>query len=408
MHRRRLMALLVVAAAVLAITSVGRPFARGLFFVIRAADMRGTVRTLADAGVRRPTERLIEIDMPVPANGTMSGRLYAAAGRPRRMVLLVPGFHPAGIDEPRLIAFARELAASGIAVVTPDVPELSRFEITPAITDRIEAAAVWLSRQSSAPDAAARDGRIGLLGMSFSGGLTVVAAGRPSLRDRVAYVLSIGGHDDLARVLRYLCLGAEARPPRQLRLPQAPTDDGGAEAIFARRPDDYGVAVFLLGVADRVVPRPQVDALRAAVKRSLAASAHERDGHPRDEPEAAALRKLAARLPEPAATLLRYVNDRDVVRLGARLLPHVRAYADDPALSPAKSPKPAAPLFLLHGTEDNVIPSLEAEYLADQVRGQTPVRLLMTNVISHAGMAHAPRAGEVLRLAGFWGDLLSR
>jgi len=288
------------------------------------------------------------------------------------------------------------------------VPELSRFEIAPAITDRIEAAAVWLSRQSSRPDAAAGDGRIGLLGLSFSGGLTVVAAGRPSLRDRVAYVLSVGGHDDLPRVLRYLCLGAEARPPRQLRLPQAPADDGGAEPIFARRPDDYGVAVFLLGVADRVVPRPQVGALRAAVRRSLAASAHERDGQPRDEREVAALRQLAARLPEPAATLLRYVNDRDVVHLGARLLPHVRAYAGDPALSPAKSPKPAAPLFLLHGADDNVIPSLEAEYLADQVRGQTPVRLLMTNVISHASIGRAPRAGEVLRLAGFWGDLLSR
>ena len=102
------------------------------------------------------------------------------------------------------------------------------------------------------------------------------------------------------------------------------------------------------------------------------------------------------------------MNDRDVVHLGARLLPHVRAYASDPALSPSQSPKPAAPLFLLHGTEDNVIPALEAEYLADQVRGQIPVRLLMTGVLSHTAVAHVPGAGEVLRLAGFWGELLSR
>jgi dienelactone hydrolase len=407
MRGRGLRALLVIVAIVLGITVVGRPYARGLSFVVRASDMQGLARKLADAGVRRPTERRIDIDLPATTPGTMAGRLYSPAGRPRRMVLLVPGFHPAGIDEPRLVAFAREIAASGIAVVTPDIPELSRFEIAPAITDRIEAAAVWLFKQSRQPDAAG-DGRIGLLGLSFSGGLTVVAAGRPSLRDRVAYVLSVGGHDDLPRALRYLCLGAEARPPRQLRLPQASADAGGAEAIFARRPDDYGVAVFLLGVADRVVPRTQVAALRAAVRRSLAASAQERDGHPRDEQEAAALRKLAATMPQPAATLLRYVNDRDVVHLGARLLPHVRAYAGDPALSPAKSPKPAAPLFLLHGTEDNVIPSLEAEYLADQVRGQTPVRLLMTTAISHVSIDRSPRAGEVLRLAGFWGDLLSR
>ena len=407
MHGRRLAALLAIVATVLGITFVGRPFARGLFFVVRAADMQGTLRTLADAGVRRPTERRVDIDVPLPISGTMPGRLYSTTDRPRRMALLVPGFHPAGIDEPRLVALARELAASGVAVVTPDVPELSRFEISPAITDRIEAAALWLSRQASGPEAAG-DGRIGLLGMSFSGGFSVVAAGRPSLRDRVAYVLSVGGHDDLTRVLRYLCLGAEARPSGQLRLSNAPDDPGGTEQILARRPDDYGVAVLLLGVADRLVPRPQVEALRAAVRQSLEASAREGDGRSAAREDTAGRRALTSRLPEPAATLLRYVNDRDVVHLGARLLPHARAYASDPGLSPSKSPKPSAPLFLLHGTEDNLIPSLEAEYLADQVRGQTPVRVLMTGGLSRPGVDRTPSAGEVLGLAGFWGDLLSR
>jgi hypothetical protein len=36
------------------------------------------------------------------------------------------------------------------------------------------------------------------------------------------------------------------------------------------------------------------------------------------------------------------------------------------------------------------------------------VRLLMTTAISHVSIDRSPRAGEVLRLAGFWGDLLSR
>jgi dienelactone hydrolase len=404
MHGRRLAVVLAIVAAVLGVSVVGRPFARGLFFVVRAENMQGMMRTLADAGVRHPAEHRIDIAIMRPTNGSMPGRLYSTAGRPRRMVLLVPGFHPAGIDEPRLVALARALAGAGVAVVTPDVPELSRFEISAAITDRIEAAALWLSNQASRPEAAAGDGRIGLLGMSFSGGFSVVAAGRASLQDRVAYVLSIGGHDDLTRVLRYLCLGTEARPPRQLRFSTAPGDDG--EKILARRPDDYGIAVFLLGVADRVVPRAQVDPLRAAVRQSLEASARERDRQPYPRQDAPAHRTLG--LPEPAATLLRYVNDRDVVRLGARLLPHTRAYASDPGMSPSKSPRPSAPLFLLHGTEDNLIPSLEAEYLADRVRGQTPVRLLMTSAVSRPGADHTPPAGDLLRLAGFWGDLLSR
>ena len=296
---------------------------------------------------------------------------------------------------------ARELAASGITVVTPDIADLSRFAITPAITDAIEQAASWLaSRPVFAPD-----GRVGMMGISFSGGLSIVAAGRPSLRDRVAYVFSFGGHADLPRVLKYLCTGIEPPPPgsdsplRQLRLkPDA----------VAPPPYDYGVAVILLGVAERVVPPAQVGPLKAAVRRFLQASAWDRDEKEKAERELAALRTLAKTLPEPSATLLRYVNDRDVVHLGARLLPYVGFYGDSPALSAAKSPKPSAPVFLLHGTEDNVIPAAESVHLAAALRGTTPVRVLLSGLISHAEADQPPRFGDVMELASFWGDVLSR
>src|SRR5213076_1496118 len=101
-----------------------------------------------------------------------------------------------------------------------------------------------------------------------------------------------------------------------------------------------------------------------------------------------------------------YVNNRDVVHLGARLRPVVSSYGNDPALSPSRSPKPAAPVFLLHGTEDNVIPTIESEYLADDLRGHAPVRLLLTDLISHVGADRPAHTSDVLALANFWGDLL--
>ena len=113
-------------------------------------------------------------------------------------------------------------------------------------------------------------------------------------------------------------------------------------------------------------------------------------------------------LPQPSATLLRYVNDRDVIHLGARLLPWIGFYGDAPALSPSRSPKPAAPVFLLHGIDDNVIPAAESEYLAAELRGHAPVKLLLSGLISHAEADQAVHVGDVLDLAGFWGDLLSR
>src|SRR5204863_9689283 len=135
--------------------------------------------------------------------GPLRARLYEPARGARRTVLLVSGLHSSGIDEPRLVGLATQLSATGLRVVTPDIPDLSRFAITPAITDAIEQTAGWLAGQSEfAPDA-----RVGMMGISFSGGLSVVAAGRPSLQGHVAYVFSFGGHADLPRVLKYLCTG---------------------------------------------------------------------------------------------------------------------------------------------------------------------------------------------------------
>lgn len=46
----------------------------------------------------------------------------------------------------------------------------------------------------------------------FSGGLSIVTAGCPALRNRLSYVFAFGGHDDLPRVLQYLCTGIEGWP----------------------------------------------------------------------------------------------------------------------------------------------------------------------------------------------------
>jgi dienelactone hydrolase len=405
MHRLRWLVILVALVAGLA--WIALPFAHGLAFVIRAAEMHGTLRRIADLDATAERER--DITVPV-ARGAMRARVYEPVRPPHRAALLVSGLHPAGIDEPRLVRLARELAADDILIVTPDIPELSRFEITPAITDTIEQTAVWLASASGL----APDHRVGMMGISFSGGLSIVAAGRPSLRDRVAYVFSFGGHDDLPRVLRYLCTGQEPYPSHQIRLkPDAADANRGVrlqqDQPFTRAPHDYGVAVILLGVAERVVPRAQVEPLRAAVRRYLWASAL--DGGV-DKSKAAAefdaVRALAATLPEPSATLVRHVVDRDVVHLGPRLLPYVGFYGSDPALSVSKSPKPKAPVFLLHGADDNVIPPVESEYLAADLRGRAPVRLLVSGLISHAEADRPPHAKDVMDLAAFWGDLLSR
>lgn len=411
MTRGRLVRAALVIAVVAGAVITARPYFHGFSFVVRAAGMQGTMRRIADLEARTTAERELQIPL---ASGTMAGRAYEPQGQAKRAVLLVSGLHPSGIDEPRLVALARQLAASGVSVVTPDIVDLRQFTITPVITDSIEQAAVWLASQ---PEFAS-DGRIGLMGISFSGGLAIVAAGRASLRDHIAFVFSLGGHDDLPRVLKYLCTGVETPPPEStspltglMQQRDAAKTPGTAASVatgWTPPPHDYGAAIVLLNVADRVAPAAQVEPLRAAIRRFLQASAWDRDEKAKAEAEFTALRSLPRTMREPAASLLRYVNDRDVVHLGARLVASISSYGNAPALSPARSPKPSAPVFLLHGTEDNVIPAVETLHLAATLRGAAPTRMLLTQVISHAEVDRPVTTREALELASFWGDLLRR
>jgi dienelactone hydrolase len=369
------LALLVVAYAAL------HDHLRAAAFVIKAADMQGAARTAADweAG------DVVELRSGIPwRQGTLPSRIYQPSRRRGRVFLLVPGVHASGVEEPRLVGFARDLASMGHVVVTAGPPDLAKYSITPATTDAIEDAARWVaSRQDLAPD-----GRIGMMGISFAGGLSIVAAGRPALRDKVAGVVSLGGHGDLARTLRYLCTG---------KLP-----DG-----TRRPPHDYGVVIILLSVADRVVPPDQVPAFKDAVLTFLEAS---RLDLVDKELSLATFKKAASigeTLPEPSRSLMAAVNRRDVAMLGPLLLPHVESLGDARAVSPEHAPPPAATVFLLHGADDNVIPAAESILLArtfDQ-RG-LPVRLLATPLITHAEVDRASSTMDIWRLVSFWEDVL--
>ena len=205
----------------------------------------------------------------------------------------MPGVHASGIDEPRLVGFARDIAATGHPVLTVELPDLARYEITTRSTDMIEDAAAWMMRRA---EFTGGDGRIGMLGISFGGGLSIVASARPAIRNGVAFVMAFGGHADLPRTLKYLCTGIQS--------------DG---KTFP--PHDYGLAIVLHGAADRVVPAGQAPALRAAILSFLEASRLDMVDKAKSHAEFERAKTLATTLAEPSRTYMGYVNARDVARL---------------------------------------------------------------------------------------------
>jgi dienelactone hydrolase len=397
---RKLIRRLLIAIAVLLVAGfLSLPYVDALAFIARAAAMPGAAGQIADW---RAQPFVAEPVQTIPTrHGAIEARMYRpAGGTPRRAVTLVPGVHMDGIRESRLVGMAEDLAASGFAVLTIASPDLQRFRITPESTDIIEDAAKWLAARQP-------DGKVGMLGISFSGGLSIVAAGRPDLRDHVSYVMSFGGHGDLQRVMRYLCSGnAPAMPP----LGEATRDVAGAEHVSIRPPHDYGVAVVLLGLADRLVPAAQVEPLRKGILVFLAASSLDMVDKPRAEIEFQRARDHVATLEEPARTLMQHVNDRAVDKLGPILVKAVESVSgasEHTALSPERAAAPAAPVFLLHGAEDNVIPSVETVLLTNYLRDKTDVHAVLSGLITHAEVDKSAAAIEVWRLIGFWRALMA-
>ena len=404
LRARRL--LLAVLAILILLGFLALPYVDALGLIARAANMTGAAGTIAEW---RAEPFAAEPILQIPTrHGPVDGRIYHPTnGRSRRTVTLVPGVHMDGIRESRLVGLAEDLAASGFTVLTVASPDLQRFQITPVSTDIIEDAALWLAAgDNGAPPSA--DGKIGMLGISFSGGLSIVAAGRPRLRDKVEYVMSFGGHGDLQRVMRYLCSGnAPAMPP----LGEATNDVAGAEHVGIKPPHDYGVAVVLLTFADHVVPAEQVEPLRQGILTFLTASSLDMIDKPRAEVEFKRAREIAEAFPEPSRTLMTHVNDRAIDKLGPVLLPVVESLVqrqEHSALSPERATPPSAAVYLLHGAEDNVIPSVETVLLTNYLRGKTQVHAILSGLITHAEVDKSAAAIEVWRLIGFWKSLMSR
>jgi hypothetical protein len=293
--KRRWRAALLAAAGVAIAGWLAAPYVRSAALLM---DMTGVA-----PGLRRwlPV-RVLDVtsgDVSVPTrHGAIPARVYRTGAAKGPALVIVPGVHAGGVDEPRLAALSRRLAATGATVLSAPLPDLRRYRLTARTTDMIEDVTRWMaSNRTLAPS-----GRVGLVGVSFAGGLALVAAGRPGMADALTGVLALGPHADLPRVIRYLCLAEDA----QRTLPP---------------PHDYGAALMLRTSLPLVVPADQVGPLDAAIVTFLDASSAESTSRAEAGRLFAQARAAERSLPEPARSLMHGVNERLTAELGPRLAP---------------------------------------------------------------------------------------
>ena len=359
-------------------------------FVVAHLQAVAVLDLVADKSVPEILRPLIEqpvttreLTLPL-ASGPVRARLYLPRNRPDAPALLVlHGVHHLGIDEPRLVAFASAMAACGLRVLTPELPDIKDYHVGPNSIATIGESAVWLAQpgpESLLPRKQPRP--VGVLGLSFSGSLALLAAANPQFSPSMKFVVAVGSEDEMARVADYYRTGVERRP------------DGIIEQL---PPHEYGTLVMEYENLQDFVPDPgDREPLRAVLRAHLYEDVTAED---------AALARLTPAQRAEANHLMDTTSSNTHRLLAESNARHLQAMS---AISPhGRLAQLTVPVYLLAGEGDNIIPSAETQWLETELSRKTLKASLISPVISHLDLDGAgPTFLDQLRLIHFFALIL--
>ena len=326
--------------------------------------------TLASFDTSPIEEKLTEV--PAPA-GPIRARLYIPQGlaNPPAMVI-VHGVHHLGIDEPRLVAFARAMSASGIRVLTPELAALTDYQIDSRSIDLIGYSARSLSLEVGQ--------KVGVLGISFGGGLSLIAAARPQYAPCISFVVSVGAHDDLERVSQFLITNTISRP------------DGTTLAMQAH---EYGPLILIYSHLEDFFPPADVSTAHEALQLLL-------------WEKVAESKKVAALLSPPSRQKMELLYNRDVDALAPEMKQAIARHRTEmaPASPHGQLGALRVPVLLMHGAADNVIPPPEMLWLQQDIPSGLVKDALISPALSHVSMEGKPTLIDNLRLVHFMARML--
>lgn len=305
---------------------------------------------------------------------TGPARLYRPACAPRGALVLIPGVHHLGIAEPRLIRLAQAISSAGFEVMTPEVSELSSYRVSPRALQTV--------RQATEEYALARGTKVGLMGISFAGGLSLVAAADPALGRHLTFVAAVGAHHNLRRVADFFS-GSEVSGP--------------AGDVALVEPHPYGLGVFYYAYGEALFgdqAEQAMPVLQAALQEDFEEA--RRLSKPLLPHFADSLRALIAPTPEQRVTYGNHLRKVLVMKEG-----ELAAVSPDGQLASL-----AVPTYLLHGKADAVVPSTETLWLAREVPSAALKQAVISSVLQHAEYDRPPTVKERWALVHFMASLL--
>jgi hypothetical protein len=317
--------------------------------------------------------RIEDVQFPTAA-GSVRGRLYLPEHHIDAPGLVVlHGVHHLGIEEPRLVGFAAAMASCGLRVLTPQLPGIADYHVDQDSVRVIGESAKWFAGRTDAP--------VGVLGLSFSGGLALVAAGDPAYKKDFKFVFAVGSQDSMEHVANYYLTGREIRP------------DGTTEQLT---PHEYGSLVLEYEHLEDFLPAEDEAAIRSVLREHL---------YENKQAKEFAEAKLNAKQKLEAAVLLDSNSAVTKAKLTASNVKHMEEMKQ---LSPhGLLQTMTTPVYLLHGQGDNIIPAAETLWMASELPKSTSKEVLISPVLLHIDLdAAKPKALDQWRLVHFFALLM--
>ena len=353
---------IVIALAALFLARPVYVHARAAALLLRFSS-DATPHGLAAFGMHDVTEEDANVDTP---QGPRKARFYVPSGvSDPPGIVVCHGVHHLGIEEPRMKKFARAIASSGVVVLTPELTELADYHIDPHTIGTIGRAATMLKTRVK------RTG-VGVLGLSFAGGLSMMAATEPEFAPSIDFVVSVGGHDDLDRVARFFVTDEIEGPA------------GEKTHLHAH---DYGAVVLVYMYVESFFSPRDVPHAREAIRLQL----WERFDDARN-----AATRLSTEGQDKIALVFGHREDvlrPEIERVIAAHEVDIRRVSPHAALDGFR-----ARAFLLHGEGDTVIPASETRWLAHDVPEGALASAVVSRAIVHVDMGTKTPMREQLAL----------
>jgi acetyl esterase/lipase len=286
-------------------------------------------------------------------NAQMGSNLYIPSGNSKHAIIVyIHGISPLGKDDPRLDYLARTFSRAGFVVLVPELPDMSPDKLSPDVIGEIEASIQYAYSRSDIVS----DKKVGVFGFSIGSGPALIAISRLKPKVPIRFIISFGGYYDLREVITFSTTGKFAYRGQGYFL----EPDNQTRWYFVQYYSDYiqnpNDTQILKNIAQAKLADSNTDVSSLVGQLSSEGKAAY-DVTANTDPSKAGM--LLDNLPDQLKSLINSLDPTEQIQ------------------------NISGNLYIIHSTNDNVVPYTQSLELYDYFKNKTPSQLVLLSIFSH-------------------------